>query len=219
MTIITVAQRKGGVGKTTLSVSIAGELFRRELDVALIDADPQRSACAWAELGQLEFPVYELSLEAETVGSWAREVRAISSAVKVIDTAPSERLLAASIALADIVVVPCTASGLDIEATDGTITIVKAVRSRRASPLGVLLVPNRIDRRTLEGRQLEAELRTFGERVSPTIGYRSAFVRAFAEGQSVAELASGQIADLEIRALCDALIEELLKGQADRSTG
>ena len=45
MTIITVAQRKGGVGKTTIAVNVAGELSRRNYDVALMDSDPQRSAC------------------------------------------------------------------------------------------------------------------------------------------------------------------------------
>jgi chromosome partitioning protein len=60
--IIAVAQRKGGVGKTTLSVSLAAELCRRGRDVALVDGDPQASACHWAQLGNLEFPVYEMAL-------------------------------------------------------------------------------------------------------------------------------------------------------------
>ena len=55
----------------------------------------------------------------------------------------------------------------------------------RAAPLDVILVPNRADQRTLEGQQLEQELRSFGEMVAPTVSQRSAFVRAFATGQSV----------------------------------
>src|ERR1700759_4496876 len=56
--MIAVAQRKGGVGKTTLGVSLAAEAKKRGRDVALIDADSQNSACRWAELGNLEYPVY-----------------------------------------------------------------------------------------------------------------------------------------------------------------
>ena len=63
MKIITVAQGKGGVGKTTIAVNIAGELSRRNYNVALVDSDPQGSACQWAEPGNLEFPVYEIGLE------------------------------------------------------------------------------------------------------------------------------------------------------------
>ena len=38
--VITVAQLKGGSGKTTLSVNLAVELVRRGVSVALLDTDP-----------------------------------------------------------------------------------------------------------------------------------------------------------------------------------
>jgi chromosome partitioning protein len=216
MTIITVAQRKGGVGKTTLAVCLAGELTARNFGVALIDSDPQRSACHWAELGNLEFPVHEIGLETETVASWAKEVKRVQSDIVMIDTAPSERQLGASIAIADLILVPCTASGLDVEATYRTMRIINAVRQRRASSVSVILIPNRVDRRTLEGRQLENELRGIGETVSPPVGYRSAFVRAFNTGQSVADMARGAPADLEIKALCDLVVRKIKRPDKTR---
>jgi chromosome partitioning protein len=209
MTIITVCQQKGGVGKTTLAVCLAGELCRRGGNVALVDADPQRSSSQWATPGNLEFPVYELSLDGVSVGHWASEVRAIRADPLVIDTAPNERHLGASIALADLVLVPCTASGLDIEATARTISIIQAVRDRRHNPMAVVLVPNRIDRRTLEGQQLEEELRGFGECVAPAIGARTSFVRAFSTGESIASSAAGGAADADIQRLCDVVQHEL----------
>src|SRR5215472_7215465 len=108
-TIITVAQRKGGVGKTTIAISIAAELAQRGYDTSLIDADPQRSACQWAEPGNLEFPVYEMPLGNDPIPAWASEVRKITAAIVVIDTAPNEREMAAAIAMADLILVPCTA--------------------------------------------------------------------------------------------------------------
>lgn len=206
---ITVAQGKGGVGKTTLAVSIAGELSSRGLDVALIDSDPQRSAAHWAEPGNLHFPVYAISLATETVAGWARDVREIRADFRVIDTAPSQREMGASIALSDVVIVPCTASGLDLEATSSTLSIIRAVRSRREAKLNVILVPNRVDGRTLEGRHLVAELNTFGETVSAPIGNRSAFVRAYSTGQAVSDFAAGRAADLEVRQLCDTIAKSL----------
>ena len=94
-------------------------------------------------------------------------------------------------------------------ATDQTIRIINAVRERRASPVSVILIPNRVDRRTLEGRQLEKELESFGEIVSQPIGYRSAFVRAFTTGQSVADNARGSFADQEIKTLCDLVVRQI----------
>ena len=209
MPIITVAQRKGGVGKTTIAICVTAELARRGHRVALVDGDPQRSACQWAELGNLEFPVYEIGLGSEPVARWARDVKNVKADIVVVDTAPNEREMGASIAIANVMLVPCTASGLDIEATVHTIGIIDAVRKRRAEPIRVLLVPNRVDRRSLEGRQLVDELQQFEENIAPAITNRSAFVRAFAVGQSVATFAPNAPADLEIRALTDVVEKAL----------
>jgi chromosome partitioning protein len=209
--IITVGQRKGGVGKTTLAISIAAELQRRGKEVALIDADPQRSACQWAVPGNLHFPVYELTLGDQSVLNWVRDIRQVAQRHNylVVDTAPSERALGASIAVSSLVIIPCTPSGLDLEATTGTLEIIDKVRNHRQGDPPLILVPNRVDARTLEGKQLLDELTGFNEPVSPTIGSRSAFVRAFSAGRSVAEMPDGQAGHREIALLCD-LIEKSL---------
>jgi chromosome partitioning protein len=213
--IIAVAQRKGGVGKTTLAVSIAAELRRRGRNVALIDGDPQASACHWALPGNLEFPVYDMALSDQTVPAWVRGVGRVCADYVVIDTAPSDRALGASIALANLVLVPCTPSGLDVEATARTLEIIDAVRARRRGYPSMILVPNRVDARTLEGRQLIEELAGFGEVVSPTIGNRTAFIRAFSAGHCVADIASGEAANREIQALCDLLDNSLISALRD----
>lgn len=200
-----MTQRKGGVGKTTIAVCVAAALARRGHDVALVDSDPQRSASQWAEPGNLEFPVYEMALEQVSVPAWAQEVRNIEAGIVVIDTAPNAREMGASIALANLILVPCTPSGLDLDATLQTLAIIDAARERRRDRIKVILVPNRLDRRTLEGRQLLDELSTFGEAVGPPIASRAAFVRCFTSGQSVASFMPGDTADQEIQELADAI--------------
>jgi chromosome partitioning protein len=204
-TVIAVTQRKGGVGKTTLAVSVAGELHDRGRDVALVDADPQRSASEWARPGNLRFPVHEIALADETVTNWTKKIASVKAEWVVIDTAPSERDVGASVAISSIILVPCTPSGLDLESTYQTLGIVQAVRVRRQAPLGVILVPNRVDTRTLEGRQIAGELASLGEAVGPVIPHRSAFVRAFSTGHAIGEAAPGDPVHLEIRALCDQI--------------
>jgi len=217
---IAVAQRKGGVGKTTLAISLAGELRRRRKQVGLIDTDPQESACQWAEPGNLHFPVYSLPLGEQPMSTWVRKFNKVAGnhTYVVVDTAPSERSLVASIAVSNLVLVPCTPSGLDIEATARTLEIIEKIREHRDRQPNLIIVPNRVDARTLEGRQLVEELSSFGETVSQTIGNRSAFVRAFSSGHTVAAMSDGEVARHEIELLCN-LVEKCLdpKRQSSRA--
>jgi cellulose biosynthesis protein BcsQ len=47
MTILTLANSKGGGGKTTIAACLAAELTRRGKELVLLDADPQRSLTVW----------------------------------------------------------------------------------------------------------------------------------------------------------------------------
>ncbi|RUV29963.1 AAA family ATPase, partial [Mesorhizobium sp. M5C.F.Ca.IN.020.32.2.1] len=47
--IIALLNQKGGAGKTTLALHLAGEWARRGSRVTLIDADPQGSALDWSQ--------------------------------------------------------------------------------------------------------------------------------------------------------------------------
>jgi len=211
--VISISQRKGGVGKTTVAVCLSAELRARGYDTALIDGDPQRSASQWAEPGKLGFPVHAIALDDRPVGAWAQAVQDVEAACVVIDTAPSDRALGAAIALADLVIIPCTPSGLDLEATARTLEIVNAVRVRRNGIPHLILAPNRVDARTLEGQQLADELKAFNEHVSPPIGDRTAFVRAFSDGQAMSGASSGRAAYEEIRSFCDFVESIFAAGQ------
>ncbi len=207
-----------GSAKPHIAVSIAAELRQRGGDVVLIDADPLRSACQWAALGGLHFPVQEITFSPQKpVAEWASAVRRVHNDFVVVDTPPSDNSLAASIALADVAVIPVLPSGLDLEATNRTLEIVGAVRRAAADYVHVVLVPNRVDRRTLEGRQLVEEMEEYGEIVAPPIGNRSAFVRAFSTGNSVGEFDPNGPGIREIRELCD-VVEKCLQANGVAKT-
>ena len=52
MSIIAVAGRKGGIGKSTIVGNLAAEFVARKHTVLVLDADPQHSLVAWAQQGE-----------------------------------------------------------------------------------------------------------------------------------------------------------------------
>jgi hypothetical protein len=67
--VVAFANLKGGVGKSTLAVNVAGALGA-SWRVVLADADPQGTATAWGEAGRLPFKVVAAPLTEAGVSGW-----------------------------------------------------------------------------------------------------------------------------------------------------
>lgn len=209
--IIAVANLKGGPGKTTIAVNLASALAAGR-SVALIDADSQGTATAWAGNGALPVAVVALPLEHDRrPKQWASRVTAAAADVVVIDCPPHVGpATTVALGIADLVLVPCGPSGADLAATATLLDMVEAAREARSDDgPDCLLVPSRVDARISASRELPAALKEFHERVGPAIGQRAAHADAFMAGEWIGDFSRRSKAHEEIVALARAVVRML----------
>lgn len=204
MAIIALANLKGGVGKSTLAVNIAGALGPR---ITLVDADPQATATAWAEAGKLPFPVIAAPLSGADVRAWIETVLSIDTPHTVIDLPPMlGEATTAALAICDLAVIPVSPSGADIRATNRAVELIAEARAaRQDGKPKALLVPSKVDRRTAAGAEIEAVLHDYGEPVGPIVSQRIAHADAFSAGQWIGDYAKGTAAHAEVKALASVV--------------
>jgi len=138
--VVAVLGRKGGTGNTTVALNLAGAACAAGIPAAVLDLDPQGSASLWADLRRVDEPPVE-PIDARDLGRALRSAAGEGAALVVLDTAPhSEGASVSAAAAADLVLVPCGVSLLDVHAAAHTVQLAAPA----AATVGVLsLVPPR----------------------------------------------------------------------------
>ena len=213
-TLIAVGNLKGGTGKSTISVNLASALAEAGHKTMLIDADRQETSSRWYEHGKLPIRLAKCPLDpSENAGQWVTTILGMkgSSDRLVIDLPPQIGPgLASALLIADLFLVPITPSGIDLSATGLAIETLQNARDVRGmNKPACMLVPNRVDRRTVMGRSIHVSLARFGLTVGPSIRQRSVYVRAFETGNWIGDEAPGSSALSEFRVLRDQVDAEL----------
>jgi len=219
--IVAVANLKGGVGKSTIAVNVAGAVSARGASVLLVDADAQGTASEWAADGALPYPVEAMPLEAGgDRRSWVGGVQSLAASVDLVlvDLPPHiGDTMAAALVAAALVIIPVTPSGADLRATTKAVELLRRAREARGGGApAALMVPSKVDRRTAAGREIEAVLHDYGERVGPAITQRAAHVDAFTARQWIGSYASSSVAHQEVEALA-AVVWRVVNGEAAKS--
>ena len=214
MAVIAVIQQKGGVGKSTISANLAGELVRFGRSVAVVDLDPQHSLANWAKLGH---GLLSELVETINITSPAVFQAKVSAATQqrervILDSPPGlpdTGLMAAL--LADLVILPVTPSPLDIIAGREAMAMVREARVKRnyTKPL-IRFAPSRLSVNTLLSRDLTAALERLGEPVLPGTCQRVAVAEAVLKGLTVGEYAPESKAHEEFKQLAMA-VERIVK--------
>ncbi|MBV2358770.1 ParA family protein [Thalassococcus sp. CAU 1522] len=185
--IITVAQQKGGSGKTTLTANLAVGFLRQGKSVALVDIDPQGSLGRWfmTRVDEESGPVEGLDFTTSSAWGIPFECRKYTAShdIVIIDTPPkADSDLRPALRVADLVLVPVSMSHVDLWATEGVLDLA------RREDKEALVVLNR----ARAGTRLAADVAQAAAKLSARVAEaqfanRVRYAEALGHGQSAAE--------------------------------
>ncbi len=203
--VFTVAQQKGGAGKSTLAAHLAVAWLRSRKSVALVDIDPQGSLTRWFEARRATLGEEAAKLSFADVTGW-RTQRTVEDLAKthdvvVIDSPPhAETESKIAIRAADLVVVPSQPSPLDVWATMPTLELAE----KEKTPVTIVL--NRVPPRAALTARMVTKLGDYKVSVAKSpVGNRVAFADSMASGLTALETRPSSTAAGEIRALAKEL--------------
>lgn len=180
MRAILVANPKGGSGKTTLSINLAGALAAQGKRVALLDLDRQKSATTWLALRDMALPDIDLVQDGhKTDVDWL-----------VIDSPAGlhGKNLERALKLAHKVVVPIAPSLFDIRASQAFLAALNQEKAVRKGHAFVGVVGMRVDARTRAGVTLEQFMAQQDLPVLAWLRNTQNYVNAAFEGKSLFDL-------------------------------
>src|SRR5215210_6137321 len=128
MRTISLINQKGGVGKTTVALHLAAAFWQGGQNVVVLDLDPQASASEWHDSRSVEMPHVE-SIQPARLAKVVEHTQEIGAGVLILDTAPHAEATAIDAArCADLVLVPCQPSIMDLRAMRKTSDLLKLVK-------------------------------------------------------------------------------------------
>ncbi|MBO9454155.1 ParA family protein [Paracoccus sp. R12_1] len=203
--IITVAQQKGGSGKTTLAVNLAVALHGRGHSVALVDTDPQGSMGRWF-IERMQAQGEDEAMDFSTSSAWGASYESEKLKKRfdyvIVDTPPKiDSDLRPALRVADLVLVPVATSHVDLWATEGVLDLAR----REKAP--VLVVLNRVRPNTRLSVEVAEKAVELGATVANTqIANRVVYAETLGVGLGAIERARTGPARDEVTALTDEVL-------------
>lgn len=183
MDVIAVIAQKGGVGKTTLTLSLAVAAQRAGRVAAIVDLDPQATACNWGDRRGNEAPVI-VSAQPARLPHVLKSAQDNGAQFVVIDTPPrAEQAALAAAKSASLILVPCRPAVFDLDTVTTTLELIQ-----HAGNQSVAAILNGVPPRGSKGEQAAEVIKGLGVAVCPAVmGHRAAYSDAGAFGQSAQE--------------------------------
>ena len=180
MKVLTIANRKGGAGKSTIAAHLAVEAVNDGHKTILIDLDPQQTLEGWwGKRDNNDIPLTEANNE--NLKDQIDKLSVAGFDLCIIDTPGDASMNARSgIDVADLVVIPSKPTAPDLSAIGRTIGIVEEAKKKFVFVITQGVLTSNLN------FQASSALSSFGK-VAPTIiANRAAYAKAMGAGESAA---------------------------------
>jgi len=215
--MISLANQKGGVGKSTIAVHLAVWLFDQGCKTALLDADKQRSSSQWISQAEERITVRV----ADTPDACVADARELADTHDfVVGDGPGgiDDVSRTMLLLSDLALLPISPSILDLRSVKQATAILRyAQQINGARPTGRLVL-NKMRTRDTISRELIATAPTLGVNVAGVVlRDLQAYRDAAQQGTVVTRMGrKGAAAREEIERLFDELVPEGKRLIADK---
>lgn len=196
--VLAMASLKGGSGKTTVGLNLAVAAEEAGVRTVVIDVDPQQASAKWGDVRAAKCnatPV--ISTMAARLPQALDAASQLGAKLVVVDTAAhAEGILGSTIDLADLVLIPCRATAIDLQHLAATVLLAQI----RTKNVAVFLNAVPID--TPDGRDAGKIVTDMGINLVPAcISNLESYTRAITAGEGVTEFDPRGKAAAEIRTL------------------
>jgi chromosome partitioning protein len=203
--IIAIANQKGGCGKTTTTMNLAGCLARAKYSLLVVDADPQASATVWSLArgqGSLPFevrPARQFKWRFSALEGAEEDLVLVDCPPGMTEEDDAARFTRAVLRGADAILVPLRPSTLDFSAATSFVRYL--VREKAKETRVAVLINAR--KNTLIGRQSQDQAAILFAPIegavvlNTTIGDRAAVTEVSGSGKTIVDYAPGHAAVVE----------------------
>lgn len=182
MKILTVANRKGGAGKSTCAAHLAVESVKSGYKTILIDMDPQKTLEGWWQKREEENP-FLIETTANDLDGTLTKLKEKNFDLCIIDTPGDASINAiAGIKAANLIVIPSKPTAPDLAAIGRTISMVEE------SNKGFVFVITQGIIRAKATLQAASVLSQFGAVAPSVISNRTSYASAMGSGGSACDI-------------------------------